>query len=82
MKVYPNMWLHCHIYQQYIGSRDSTSKYLGYHMDTRFTLKEHITKKMKQIYLLIGKKSKLTLDNKTTQNYHNTNMDLWNKTLE
>lgn len=48
-----------------------TAKYLGFHLDTRLTWKEHIKKKRKQvelkikeIYWLMGRKSKLSLENK------------------
>jgi hypothetical protein len=46
-------------------------KYLGIHLESRFTWKDHVTKKRKQTYLktkelnwLIGRRSNLSLENK------------------
>lgn len=51
--------------------RSNNAKYLGMHLDRRLNWKEHISKKRKQLdlklsklYWLIGRKSKLSLNNK------------------
>jgi hypothetical protein len=68
--------------------QSSSTKYLGVHLDDHLTWKEHITKKRKQIDLktkemqwLIGRNSKLSLDNKLLL-YHTIIKPIWEYGVE